>query len=694
MRIATLPVLFVALAAACDPGPPVPASVAVSPAALNFASLADTARLTATVRDENGEVILEPAIVWISPDAAVARVDPAGPGPSAVVTSVADGSTIITATAGAASATANVQVQQVATTVQITAPQDSLIVGDSVQMTAQASDAVGSEVVGALFSWNSSNPAIATVDDDGWVRARAPGSAEITATLGKLSAAAALSLLPLPERRVLQAIYEAGGGALWKDNTNWLTDAPLADWYGVHVNDDGQVVHLLLTDNGLIGSIPPEIASLSHLESLHLGLNSLAGPLPPEIAHLKQLKSLELTYNAHTGPIPPEIGDLESLEWFGAFGNQFSGEIPPEIGSLSRLQSLDLCYNKLTGPIPPEIGNLTSLRRLALCGIDASPEEGNRLTGPIPPEIGNLTELSLLSLGANRLTGPIPPEIGNLTQLDSLLLYSNELTGIPPEIGSLESLEWLILYGNRLTSPIPPEIGNLHNLRAFNLGIGWKSGRNLITGSIPPEIGNLTLLERLDFGGNQLTGPIPSEIGSLRSLTNLELGSNTLSGAIPAEVGNMTRLTSFAVCKNNLKGPVPPELGRLTRLTQLFVCTNGLSGSMPPELGDLRLLRRLIVAGNRLTSALPASMVSLRQLREFFWQNNDGLCVPLLEEFDSWLARIPENARHGDRCPAVSAAESTGSAAAISDPNTDPPGHVTEVRPLSPRPITELIGRQ
>ena len=92
--------LLVGGSTACDPGPPVPASVAVAPTSLGFASLADTARLTATVRDESGEVIVDPAIVWSSRDGAVARVEPAGQPSGALVTSVADGSTTISATAG------------------------------------------------------------------------------------------------------------------------------------------------------------------------------------------------------------------------------------------------------------------------------------------------------------------------------------------------------------------------------------------------------------------------------------------------------------------------------------------------------------------------------------------------------------------------------------------------------------------
>lgn len=32
----------------------------------------------------------------------------------------------------------------------------------------------------------------------------------------------------------------------WDSNTNWDTDAPIKDWHGVDVNDDGRVVKLSL----------------------------------------------------------------------------------------------------------------------------------------------------------------------------------------------------------------------------------------------------------------------------------------------------------------------------------------------------------------------------------------------------------------------------------------------------------------
>ena len=36
------------------------------------------------------------------------------------------------------------------------------------------------------------------------------------------------------DRQSLMAFYEAAGGPGWKDNTNWLTDAPLGEWFGVN----------------------------------------------------------------------------------------------------------------------------------------------------------------------------------------------------------------------------------------------------------------------------------------------------------------------------------------------------------------------------------------------------------------------------------------------------------------------------
>ena len=70
---------------------------------------------------------------------------------------------------------------------------------------------------------------------------------------------------PNPDRAALIALYEATNGPNWVDVENWLTDAPLGDWYGVATDDSGRVVRLHLSnDNDLSGPIPPELGNLAN----------------------------------------------------------------------------------------------------------------------------------------------------------------------------------------------------------------------------------------------------------------------------------------------------------------------------------------------------------------------------------------------------------------------------------------------
>ena len=643
----------------------VPAGVRIQPAdsPITFETLGDTLRLSAVVVDANGHAIPGLSVSWSTSSVAVAAIDDEG-----LLTATGNGTAIVAATALSASGSTLVQVEQVATSMSVESPLDLLAMGDSLRMKAEASDAGGSPIVQAQFTWISSDSSVAAVTPLGWVHAVGVGVVEITATLQQLSASAPLTTMNR-DKFALTAFFEATNGDLWISNANWGTDAPLSEWYGVELNEGGRVRVLELVENSLVGTIPPAISKLTELEELHLEKNLLEGPIPPEIGELESLVWLGLYDNYLEGPIPPEIGRLQYLEvldlavndftgsiprevidlpylWFlGLFGNELSGSIPLEIGDFRSLKVLNLCHNRLTGPIPPEIGRIGTLERLALCGQDSDAEARNRLTGTIPPEIGNLTNLKFLDLGANRLEGPIPPELGNLHNLDSLLLYSNLLTDIPPEFGNLQDLDYLSLYGNRLAGEIPKEIGNLTELETLLFGKGYYSGEdNNLTGTIPKEIGNLTNLYKLDVGGNNLTGTIPGELGQLSTLEYLELGSNQLTGGIPPELGDLPRLGWLYSCPNDLSGPIPAEIGNLRTLRRLYICSNELTGTLPPELGKLTDLRRLHVGANRLTGPFPATLLKLKRLQEFFWHiRNNGLCAPDTQAFRDWLAGIPNH---------------------------------------------------
>ena len=392
----------------------------------------------------------------------------------------------------------------------------------------------------------------------------------------------------------LSAFYAATDGDNWTKNDNWdvtavPTEEELADWFGVSLSE-GLLVELFMEQNNLRGALPPELANLQNLQFLSLFENEgLMGTIPPELGNLEQLQVLDLSRNSLSGPIPPKLGNLEQLQRLSLSDNSLTGPVPPELGNLEQLQRLSLSYNSLSGPVPPELGNLEQLQTLWIYN--------NALSGSIPNELGNLGQLQFLGLGGNSLSGPIPSELGNLEFLQDLLLFRNSLSG-----------------------PIPSELGNLGNLKRL-----WLDG-NPFSGQIPPELGNLEQLQMLSLADNSLSGPISPELGNLRQLRSLILSDNSLSG------------------------PIPPDLGNLEQLRTLWLSNNSLSGPIPPELGNLARLERLSLSGNDFAGQLPRSLMQLDNL-ELFHFDNQNLCAPADDEFQTWLNSIPNHS--GSTCIAL-----------------------------------------
>ena len=115
------------------------------------------------------------------------------------------------------------------------------------------------------------------------------------------------------DRAALVALYDATGGETWTNSTNWKTDAPLGEWYGVRTGGGGRVTRLYLGWNELTGPIPEVLGGLSNLVSLDLYYNELTGPIPDALGDLSNLESLRLGWNGLTGPIPEVLGGLSNL---------------------------------------------------------------------------------------------------------------------------------------------------------------------------------------------------------------------------------------------------------------------------------------------------------------------------------------------------------------------------------------------
>ena len=153
------------------------ASVNVTPPTASI-TVGQTTTLTAQPLDANGNALTGRAVAWASSNLGVATVSDAG-----VVTGVAPGDATITATSEGKSGTATVTVTPIpVASVTVDPATVSLTTGATQQITATPRDAQGNPLADRAVTWESQNPAVATVSPAGLITAVAPGNTTVTAT--------------------------------------------------------------------------------------------------------------------------------------------------------------------------------------------------------------------------------------------------------------------------------------------------------------------------------------------------------------------------------------------------------------------------------------------------------------------------------------------------------------------------------
>ena len=174
--------------------PNVPAAVVVTPDADTIPTVGGTITLVGQVLNGTGDA-LQYAVGWSSLDPSIATVSGSG-----TVTGLAKGVARIRASYGSLSDTARVWVAQTvaATSVFVTPKVDTIPqVGQTAQITATALDGGGNAIAGAVFSWNSMDPSVATVDATGTVKGISKGTARVIARLGTLVDTATVVVAPV-----------------------------------------------------------------------------------------------------------------------------------------------------------------------------------------------------------------------------------------------------------------------------------------------------------------------------------------------------------------------------------------------------------------------------------------------------------------------------------------------------------------
>ena len=253
----------------------------------------------------------------------------------------------------------------------------------------------------------------------------------------------------------LSLLFEQSGGAqgLWLRSDHWLDPAvPLAEWYGVKVNEaTGRVTELWLRANGLRRGVPEALGLLPELRFADLEANALGGPAAPaSLGNLRHLAGLWL-----------EDCQLSSIP--AGWGNQEGTGL--RVNSREELQALlKAAADGLGGSAAGELRDRASLASLffAWGGPGWLNRSGWGSSQPLGQWHGVTTDrksgrVVALYLGQNGLQGPMDPTAAGAA------------AGVAPGdacgLGALARLNKLSLYGNFLSGRVDPGIARLTALR-------------------------------------------------------------------------------------------------------------------------------------------------------------------------------------------------------------------------------------
>jgi hypothetical protein len=180
------------------PGPA--ARIELLPAAPRLA-LGQRLRLAARVLSRVNDERPGDRVTWKSSAPAVARVDNDG-----MVTAVAAGRATLTASSGAASSSAAVDVMPTTiATLELTPSRQEARQGDAIRFTATGRDARGKAITGLTTAWSFA-PGQGKIEQDGLFVGYEPGEYVVTATQGTRVAHAVVRLTDRDVRRPMQVV--------------------------------------------------------------------------------------------------------------------------------------------------------------------------------------------------------------------------------------------------------------------------------------------------------------------------------------------------------------------------------------------------------------------------------------------------------------------------------------------------------
>ncbi|CAN6163331.1 unnamed protein product [Urochloa humidicola] len=365
--------------------------------------------------------------------------------------------------------------------------------------------------------------------------------------------------------------------SLAKPPSTWTTGGgdPCSSFNGITCSPSGRVTAIDLAGQGLSGTLPTSLSTLTALESLQLHGNALSGAVPP--LRSPSLTVLSLDGNNFTSfpaadllraspalrslsidnlllppwPFPAAVLGCRSLQTFSASNTNLTGVFPAAAlaGNLTSITTLRLSHNNLTGVIPASLGKIATLKNIS--------QSYNHFQGPVPEFAAGVATDDVVSGNGFCLDkpGPCAAPVSALLEVAEGFGYpyhlarswmGNDACGdwVGVQCDDMADVEVLGLTGYNLSGTISPAIASLKGLRVLNLA------NNSLTGEIPVALAALPKLSVVDVRNNRLTGQLPkfrasvdvladgNSSPSLRNQRGSGQGEGTLDGGSSSSSGS------------------------------------------------------------------------------------------------------------------------------------------------------------
>ena len=518
---AALCLLVVATLASCDDSPAAPkaVSLAVTPSSVTLTSIGDTVAFSATISDQY-QAAFPGMVAWASNQPSVFTVTTGG-----LVTAVANGSGVLTASFQGLSATANVAVAQVASAVEVVAGDGQTVrQGLALPETviAKVTDAGGSPVEGVSVAFapaagdGTADPDTVATDANGrarsaWTLGDHPGAQSLTVSVviagGPSAGVAATALPPLPVVSFEAAEASGSEGDVVVLRIVVVYEGPAPDSaivvrYAVAADADTETADADVQDHdrgtGGTLSLPPGTPSVD---------------LEVAISDDQEIEAPRETFTVAVTPSPADLYEVGASAIVVVTIEEGVCDRTP------RVRDEIIAQAKMSDCALPTASDLAQIRELNLTGL--APAAARRLEPPIfEPE-----RRERMPAGNDQHRSPIrtlrEADFAGLSELRFLHLGGNGLSSLPDGVfAGLSALQVLDLWGNTLSSLPDGVFDGLSELHELRL---WSNGLLSLPDGVFAGLGELLVL---DLWGNGLLSLPDGVFAGLSKLRFLSVGYN------------------------------------------------------------------------------------------------------------------------------------------------------------------------